>query len=481
MAANNKAAVDATTKQQILSAWRAPGGASQYAGAQSLYQQLLKSGRRDISLAHVKQALQTSPVYQGTINTPRRAYATRHIQYGPVVPGVTNVVSGSRHYFEADLAFMNRDSKGRSVILVLIDQFSRKCYTRALNNKTSAAVENALTDIFEKEHISPSVLSTDEGNEFIPLRNRFLKPLNCNLIIRKGRHKSFICERAIRTLKLRLWRFIYDHGRGTAWSDGLPLITEAINNTPTATFAHMFSPNQIDDPANDPAVRNLHQSLAHARDAEHKEYQRKEPTDRNINEGDLVMADALPGTFEKSATLRRGHLYVIDDVRRIPSDQSEPTLFILRPWHPDPKPEGTLEGRLRRRYYAFELRKAAADPRRDPNTSILDVLVINKRMGTVQGGAFYKFLFYGYDDPILVSADEVRAFEARAQEQGLRPKNLDETEEGIDEARVSTNEIISPSASLPKPPSPRLTRAQAAKQRALEFEQKQQQYRATVT
>ena len=57
-------------------------------------------------------------------------------------------------------------SQGNSVILVLIDVFSRKVWAKPVSGKTAGAVALKLRQILNEMPRLPAIISSDKGNEF---------------------------------------------------------------------------------------------------------------------------------------------------------------------------------------------------------------------------------------------------------------------------------------------------------------------------
>jgi hypothetical protein len=88
------------------------------------------------------------------INFPRRKY----------------IFKGIDHIWFADLADMQnlkKHNKNYCYILVVIDGFSKLCWTKNLKTKTGIEVMQAFKSIFEETGRSPASLIVDEGDSSI--------------------------------------------------------------------------------------------------------------------------------------------------------------------------------------------------------------------------------------------------------------------------------------------------------------------------
>jgi transposase InsO family protein len=131
----------------------------------------------------------------------------------------------------ADMQKLKTRNKNFSFILVAVDCLSKTVFTRALKNKSQIETRNALEDIFRIHKRKPRAIFSDQGTEFM---NKEVKAL----LRRKGiklyhsfsSMKAFQAERAIRTLKSKLYRYM-THNKNSEWVSSLKEITMNINSS----------------------------------------------------------------------------------------------------------------------------------------------------------------------------------------------------------------------------------------------------------
>lgn len=131
----------------------------------------------------------------------------------------TTYVPGPYHTLQADLVdykAYSRVNSGYKYILVVVDCFSRFCWTRPLKYKRALDTSAALDSIFETLPYYVPFFASDRGNEFL-VRNQELRKIliekhKFHVFTLSNHPKAAICERLNRTLKERLQRYFYDTG-----------------------------------------------------------------------------------------------------------------------------------------------------------------------------------------------------------------------------------------------------------------------------
>lgn len=71
-------------------------------------------------------------------------------------------VHGSNNLWEADLISMY-EFEGLKWILIVVDCFNHKTWTRIVKNKTAGEIQTAFKSIFKEANAKPSVLECDRG------------------------------------------------------------------------------------------------------------------------------------------------------------------------------------------------------------------------------------------------------------------------------------------------------------------------------
>ncbi len=143
------------------------------------------------------------------------------------------IVSGPHKQYQCDLMQLDklaRFNNGIHFILLVIDVFSKMVYLEPCRRKTGILVTKAFQKIFLRAPKCEKI-QADSGREFY---NRdfqdYLKKENIKLFSTHSDFKAQIAERAIKTIKGRLFRYM-THKNTYKYVKALPLIENAYNNT----------------------------------------------------------------------------------------------------------------------------------------------------------------------------------------------------------------------------------------------------------
>ena len=130
----------------------------------------------------------------------------------------------------ADMSFYSRHNNGYKYFVLLIDIFSRYVWTVPLKSKTGQEMVKALKSVFAQGRQCVQ-LRTDKGTEYLNRYvNSYLKEEGIKHFETQNQPKSSYAERAIRTVKTRLTRYM-THKQTHKWVDVLGEITRSYNNT----------------------------------------------------------------------------------------------------------------------------------------------------------------------------------------------------------------------------------------------------------
>ena len=139
----------------------------------------------------------------------------------------------------SDMQWYKRENEGYAWILFAIDVFSRFVWTRPLKRKTGENTAAALADIFrevtedpQSRHTLPRVIYVDRGSEFYNKNVKDLlasTPIPATLRSSHDETKAAVVERVQRTIKARLWKYLYQNGT-SRWVDALPAIVDSYNH-----------------------------------------------------------------------------------------------------------------------------------------------------------------------------------------------------------------------------------------------------------
>ena len=128
-----------------------------------------------------------------------------------------------------DLSAYSQLNKGYKWIAIYIDNFSKFIYARPLKDKSAKSVTDATADIFEKNKVVPNNLQTDNGKEYYNrLFTNLMTKYGVNHYSSYSNMKAAIAERAIKTIKQKIWKHFSMIG-SYKWVDYLEEIIRQYN------------------------------------------------------------------------------------------------------------------------------------------------------------------------------------------------------------------------------------------------------------
>ena len=176
-----------------------------------------------------------------------RLYLPKAIKHSRVIVG------GLYDQFDADLAdyiSIADSNDGTQYLLLVIDIFSRYVWIEPLKNKTNSDVIDGFEKIFRQGYI-PRRLRTDQGTEFLgQIMQPFYKHYNITHFVSYNDQKANYAERAIKTIKSKLGRYMAYHHSGR-YIDSLEDIVHSYNATHHASIG--MPPDQV-TPDNEDSV-----------------------------------------------------------------------------------------------------------------------------------------------------------------------------------------------------------------------------------
>ena len=142
------------------------------------------------------------------------------------------IVSKKDWQFDIDVAHMakyKKENRGYGYFVLVIDILSRYIWIQPLKTLKGNEMLKALSSLFEDN--KPRTIRTDLGSEFIchPVQE-YLKKQNITHIQTLHQVKASYAERAIKTIKNKISRFMYKN-QTHKWIDILESVTECYNNT----------------------------------------------------------------------------------------------------------------------------------------------------------------------------------------------------------------------------------------------------------
>ena len=161
---------------------------------------------------------------------PRRRIITRY-------PG--NIVQSDL----IDMQKFSGSNSGYNYILVVIDCFSKKLWTRPLKTKRGQETADALRSILESMRYPVQTMIFDEGLEYVnKYVSNLLNEFNIHSYHIKSRLKASSAERVNRTIKQALWK-IFHETKKTRWVDVIDSIVDNYNKTYHTTIK--MSPDEV--------------------------------------------------------------------------------------------------------------------------------------------------------------------------------------------------------------------------------------------
>ena len=128
-----------------------------------------------------------------------------------------------------DFPDLKRKNKGYRYILLVLDCFTRYAYAEGMKTKKATESLEAFKKIIRRSEFVPTVLISDYGSEFINKSwEGYLKYKGIKFLLSQGDTKGHICERAIRTIKEKLYRF-FDDNMTRDWISNLQAIVTSYN------------------------------------------------------------------------------------------------------------------------------------------------------------------------------------------------------------------------------------------------------------
>lgn len=287
------------TLSELTKFWTDLGqNASAYAGARAVYKDLKRKGDTHTTYKDVVRLLAKIPSYSQHLRMQR---LIRHRNVGLDV--------GVGEGLQADVAYMPETRQGFHKILIAVDPFDNFIYAEPMKGVAGEDTLRAFKKMFRKHSLdNVKYLATDAGGEFVGLRDWY-KQKKIIFHIMTNKHKAFQAERAIRTVKGRLYRSLR-HEFSTDWTALLQDVVTAINFSPSRGIGNL-TPMLVNDPVFDP-------DIARARQETREKNEKFLPSlkQREFKVKDFVYRDPLTSEqspFYKGYDFARGPIYQIWD------------------------------------------------------------------------------------------------------------------------------------------------------------------------
>lgn len=253
----------------------------------STVDKLYKAAGREIPKKIVTEWLMGQATY--TRHRPKRVRFQRNCY----------IVSNIAELYEADLGIFPEEyaryNDGVKYLLLVIDCFSKFMFVEPLKRKTTEAVIAAFKNIFKRSSVRCQRLQTDSGGEFLSKKfSQFMKLNDIKFNTTKNPDtKACIAERAIRTLKGKLYKYL-SYANTFRYVDVLDDIVNSYNNTYHRTIK--MTPSEV----NDKNILQVHKNIRESQMASVKIL--KKPKKPKFKVGDYVRISNERTVFKKGFT-----------------------------------------------------------------------------------------------------------------------------------------------------------------------------------
>ena len=172
-------------------------------GPKKLYEAIRAEGKYTLSLAKIKTWLKGQETYTMTRQV-RRKFPRRHY-----------VVEGLDSRWQSDLMdmiYVSQYNDGIKYLMIVIDIFSRYVWVVPLKSKQAREVTEGMSDLLKKLSRKPKVFQSDSGSEYKNhVFKAMLKRQGIVQLFALNETKASLAERVIKTLKMRLYRYMLKH------------------------------------------------------------------------------------------------------------------------------------------------------------------------------------------------------------------------------------------------------------------------------
>ncbi len=309
MALNPKSA---SFPEEIKALWRDPSFCGSFSGINNFQACLQLEKGISVSKQKLFHILRQDNDFVLELKKIRKKFSRRHMN-----------VHGVGQIWQADLAVMHAFN-GFVGFLLCIDVFSHKIFCQPFKSKSQKAIQNCFKKIFSVAHLTPRKLETDQGQEFTANKG-FFSERNIFFKIKVGYHKAAFAERAIQTVKRRLYRLLRVLLTQN-WPNYLGQTVENINNSQLASLGGL-RPNDfkssLDDPKLD-ARMGIPEDVSFEEQLQNqKQYEKQKD---KFQKGDFVFVDFGPSTFAKGYDSPKYQIY---EIFRVDAGKSPPLYKLI--------------------------------------------------------------------------------------------------------------------------------------------------------
>ena len=208
-------------KDYLASVYFNPASPAAFASVDKLYRHVRKDGKFVLGKQKIRKWLLSQESY-AVHREDRSRFKRRRV----IAPYKDYQFDGDT----ADMSFYVRQNDGYKYFALFIDIFTRYVWTVPLKTKTGQEMVRALKTVFNTGRKCQQ-LRMDKGTEFLNRYvEKYLKEVGVKHFETQNQPKSSYAERAIRTLKGRLTRYM-TYKQTHRWIDAIKGATSSYNNT----------------------------------------------------------------------------------------------------------------------------------------------------------------------------------------------------------------------------------------------------------
>lgn len=192
-----------------------------YGSVNKLYRAVRKEGKYVLGKSKIKKWLESQEAFG------------LHRQINRTFPRRKMIIPSLNYFWEADTAVMtsyDEENDNYRYFLLVVNAFSKYVWTIPLKSTKGIEMVSGLSSVLDGNSI-PWHLRTDRGSEFKNKEvGRLLKKMGVKHFFSSNEKKSCFAERAIKTIKSKLSRYMTRH-QTHRWIDVLKSVTDSYNGT----------------------------------------------------------------------------------------------------------------------------------------------------------------------------------------------------------------------------------------------------------
>lgn len=198
-----------------------PSKAASFSGINKIAQYVKEKGKHNISREEIKKWLKSQEVH--TTNLLAKYFVKRRQVIVPYLDYLWDLDTASMKDY-------SNKNEGYGFFILAIDIMSRYVWCQPIKTPSGEEVKKALKEIFKNKRL-PERIRTDKGTEFCnKVVQNFLSKMNIKHFVTQNEVKANYSERAIRTVKGKIMRYL--RAKHTKkWVDQIQKFVTSYNNT----------------------------------------------------------------------------------------------------------------------------------------------------------------------------------------------------------------------------------------------------------